>query len=69
MLLRAKLDVNREIEEATFNISDAIAAYYDYSFFINKAKSSITRHGTGRGLLLDIHGSADHLQRDRKSVV
>lgn len=67
MLLRAKLDVNREIEEATFNISDAIAAYYDYSFFINKAKSSITRRGsrreTGRGLLLDIHGSADHLQR------
>lgn len=67
MLRRTKLDANREIDEATFNISDAITAYHDYASFINKARSSITgrefRRGTGRGLLLDIHGSADHLQR------
>ncbi|KAJ7339554.1 hypothetical protein OS493_005954 [Desmophyllum pertusum] len=55
MLSRRKLDANREdreSHEATFNISDAIKAYQDYSGFIAQAKSSIT----GRGLLLDIHG-------------
>lgn len=59
LLRRSKLDANREINEATFNVSDAIKAYQDYNNFICKARSAIS----GRGLLLDIHGSADQEQR------
>ena len=59
MIRRSKLDANREINEATFNVPDAIMAYHNYTDFINKARTSIT----GSGLLLDIHGSADNLQR------
>ena len=58
-LKRSKLDANREINEATLNVPDAIKAYRDYAKFINKAKSSIR----GRGLLLDIHGQAHEQQR------
>lgn len=57
LLHRRKLDTNREINEATFNVPDAITAYQDYAKFIGKAKSAIS----GRGLLLDIRGhSHDH---------
>lgn len=59
LLTRRKLDANREISEATFNVSDAMKAYQDYSNFICKARSAIP----GRGLLLDIHGSADPEKR------
>ena len=59
LLKRSKLDANREINEATCNVSDAIKAYQDYNNFICKARSAIS----GRGLLLDIHGSADKKQR------
>lgn len=59
LLTRSKLDANREISEATFNASDAMKAYQDYSNFICKARSTIP----GRGLLLDIHGSADREKR------
>ena len=53
---RSKLDVNREINEATFNVLDAKKAYRDYHKFIEKARSAIH----GRGLLLDIHGQERH---------
>ena len=46
------MDANREINEASLNIPDAITAYNDYTKFIHDAKSAIS----GPGLLLDIHG-------------
>ena len=59
ILKRSKLDTNREINQATFNVPDAKKAYHDYTNFINKALSAIP----GRGLLLDIHGHGHKLQR------
>ncbi|KAJ7383208.1 hypothetical protein OS493_030009 [Desmophyllum pertusum] len=50
---------NRDIEEATFHVPDAIKAYQDYNKFISQARSAIT----GRGLLLDIHGQAHKPER------
>ena len=47
------MDANREIDEATFGVPDAVQAYQDYANFIKKAKAAIF---PGRGLLLDIHG-------------
>ena len=58
-LKRSKLDVNREINAATFHVPDAVKVYQDYFNFINKAKSAIR----GRGLLLDIHGQEHNLER------
>lgn len=58
-LHRSKLDANREINESTLNVPDAITAYHNYTNFINKAKSAIS----GRGLLLDVHGHGHTLQR------
>lgn len=58
-LRRSKLDANREINEATFNVPDARTAYHDFTSFINKARSAIS----GRGLLLDLHGQANKIQR------
>jgi len=52
MLSRRKLDANREINEATFNVPDAITAYQDYTNFINQARSAVS----GPGFLLDVHG-------------
>ena len=49
---RSKLDCNREINQATLNIPDAIQVYRDFMGFIAKARSAIS----GRGLLLDVHG-------------
>ena len=51
-LHRSKLDANREINEATFNVPDAKRAYKDYHGFIKKARDAIGHHG----LILDIHG-------------
>ena len=59
LLMRRRLDDNREIGEATFNVSDAVKAYQDYYNFICKARSAIR----GSGLLLDIHGRADQKRR------
>ena len=52
LLKRTKLDANREINEATLNIPDAIT-------LICKANLAIS----GRGLLLDIHGQVHTPQR------
>lgn len=52
MLSRRKLDANREINEATFNVPDAITAYQDYTNFIKQSRLAIS----GPGFLLDIHG-------------
>lgn len=51
-MARNKLDCNREINQATLNIPDAIQVYRDFTGFIVKARSAIS----GRGLLLDVHG-------------
>ncbi|KAJ7386624.1 hypothetical protein OS493_008775 [Desmophyllum pertusum] len=59
MLKRSKLDANRDIYEATFQVPDAIIAYQFYNYFISQARSAIT----GRGLLLDIHGQAHKPER------
>lgn len=59
ILKRSKLDTNREINQATFNVPDAIKAYHNYTNFINKALSAIP----DRGLLLDIHGHGHKIQR------
>lgn len=52
LLSRRKLDANREINEATFNVADANTAYKDYTNFINRSRLAIS----GPGFLLDIHG-------------
>ena len=49
---RSKLDCNREINQATLNIPDAIQVYRDFVGFIAKARLAIS----GRGLLLDVYG-------------
>ena len=59
LLKRSKLDANREINEATLNIPDAITAYNDYTNFISQAKLAIP----GRGFLLDIHGQTHQPER------
>ena len=59
LLRRSKLDANREINEATLNIPDAITAYNDYTNFISQAKLAIP----GRGFLLDIHGQTHQPER------
>ena len=46
------MDANREVNQATFNIPDAVTACYDYENFIKQAQMAIA----GPGLLLDIHG-------------
>lgn len=53
-LKRSKLDVNRVIEEGTFNEDEATIAYQDFHNFIVYAKSLIK----GRGLLVDLHGQS-----------
>ncbi|KAI0225665.1 hypothetical protein LSAT2_023574 [Lamellibrachia satsuma] len=51
-LHRRKMDANREVNEATLNVQEAIYAYNNFTAFVNAAKTSIG----GRALLLDIHG-------------
>ena len=49
---RAKLDVNREVQEATQADVTAVAAYNLYHGHIRQAREQIG----GRGILFDIHG-------------
>ncbi|CAF1182938.1 unnamed protein product [Rotaria sp. Silwood1] len=55
---RKKVDFNREINEATFNHPEAIAAYQGYHSFIDQSINQINAT-FGRGLLIDIHGHGD----------
>ena len=55
-LHRRKLDANRELNEATFNVPDAKRAYKDYHGFIKKAINAIGHDHDHHGLILDIHG-------------
>ncbi|CAF3701218.1 unnamed protein product [Rotaria sordida] len=55
---RKKVDFNREINEATFNHPEAIAAYQGYHTFIDQAVDQINAN-FGTGLLIDIHGHGD----------
>ena len=52
MYFRAKLDVNREVQEATQADVTAVAAYNLYHGHIRQAREQIG----GRGILFDIHG-------------
>ena len=49
---RAKLDANREVQEATQADVTAVAAYNLYHGHIRQAREQIG----GRGILFDIHG-------------
>ncbi|XP_013394497.1 uncharacterized protein LOC106161963 [Lingula anatina] len=53
-LSRVKLDPNREIGEATFNVAAALTAFNEYHQFITDARANIT----GAGLLFDMHGQS-----------
>ncbi|CAF0983730.1 unnamed protein product [Adineta steineri] len=52
---RIKIDFNREINEATLNHPEAIAAHHSYHSNIQQAINKINQN-FGKGLLLDIHG-------------
>ncbi|UJR11119.1 hypothetical protein I4U23_015301 [Adineta vaga] len=52
---RKKVDFNREIDEATLNHPEAIAAYQAYHAFINQTVNYI-HNNYDTGLLIDIHG-------------
>ncbi len=51
-LKRSKLDVNREINNGTFGVEEALDAWKAYHAFVEQAKVSIG----GPGLLVDVHG-------------
>ena len=53
-LYRGKLDVNCDIEKATFGVLEAQNAWHSWHDFIQQAKDGVG----GRGLLIDIHGHA-----------
>lgn len=58
LLHRRKIDVNREIEEATFGGGFGLSAkplHFEYHNFIDKALDKITQQGS-RVLYVDIHG-------------
>lgn len=59
-LHRSRLDPNREVNEATFNVEEMVEAYNEYMGSIEAAQSEIQ---IGRGLLLDIHGHGHAIQR------
>ena len=56
-LYRGKLDVNCDLEKATFRVPEAEQAWYRWHDFIQQARSQIEALGM-RGLMLDIHGHA-----------
>ena len=52
-IFRAKLDVNRDVQEATQAEVSAVAAYNLYHGHIRRARECM---GGGKGILFDIHG-------------
>jgi len=54
-LHRSKVDMNRKIPLATFNVPEGNQAYADFHELIETAKSNLNGK---RGLILDIHGNA-----------
>ncbi len=61
-LHRKKLDMNREMDLATFGNVEAIRAYQQYTRYVEQAKNVINGKRQ-RGLLLDIHGVAAHKEQ------
>ena len=55
---RKKVDFNREMNEATFNHPEAIAAHQSYHSNLEQMILRVNRT-FGRGLLIDIHGHAE----------
>lgn len=62
LLHRKKLDMNRDLPEATDSNSTLDVYWYDYHNFIDSAKSSILTH-FGKGIFLDLHGHGHTIQR------
>jgi len=62
LLHRKKLDMNREVEEATGSNTNSIKYWTDYQRFIDTAKVKI-KQSFGKGLFLDIHGHGHTKQR------
>lgn len=57
LLHRSRLDANRERDEATFGVSQAVQAYQAYGDFIQQAKDTFD----DIGILFDIHGQTHTL--------
>lgn len=53
-LHRSKMDANREINEAAFQVAEAELAWFEFQNFINESKRDIN----GRALFIDLHGQS-----------
>ena len=62
LLHRKKLDMNRELLEATDANTILDKYWYEYHTFIDSAKSAVTK-GYGKGLFVEIHGHGHTKQR------
>ncbi len=66
-LARAKLDPNRDIEEAAQGNPYAEQAWREYHDWIRDARATVSStfaaHGSGEGLYLDIHGHSHEIDR------
>jgi hypothetical protein len=58
LIFRSKLDPNREIKEAAQRDPLAEKAYNIYHDYITDARTTLGE--SGPGLILDIHGQANH---------
>ena len=61
-LYRRKLDVNREIKEATDNNPDSEPYWHEYHQFINECIDDVLQR-FGKGFYFDIHGHGHKIQR------
>lgn len=62
LLHRKKLDLNRDLPEATDSNAALDVYWYDYHRYIDSAKAHITRE-YGKGLFIDLHGHGHTKQR------
>lgn len=61
-LAREKIDINREINEATCGNLEAVTYWEEWHKFIDSAKTRVTRDW-GKGLYIDLHGHGHTIQR------
>ncbi|KAF6030572.1 hypothetical protein EB796_011109 [Bugula neritina] len=57
-LHRSRVDVNREVNEATFGMSNAKIVYDEYHDFIHRAIVNSSNSGSRNVFYIDIHGQA-----------
>jgi len=55
-LHRSRVDVNREVNEATFGMSNAKIVYDEYHDFIHRAIVNSSNSGSRNVFYIDIHG-------------